>query len=183
MYAGGIATAGIAAVSAIMIAGLFIVSLLLWVLQIAAYWKIFTKAGQAGWKSLIPIYADYVLYKIAWKKSMFWMTLGIGIVAGAASALFSSFTTQMALSGVISVGGVAAMVLGAIAMIVLTIAALVIQIVFCVKLARAFGYGGGFAVGLILLEPVFLLVLGFGNAQYVKNRQQPVVAEQVEIEE
>src|SRR5436853_377378 len=26
------------------------------IIMIAAYWKIFTKAGQAGWKAIIPIY-------------------------------------------------------------------------------------------------------------------------------
>lgn len=35
-----------------------------YVLVIIAQWKIFTKAGEAGWKSLIPIYNVVVLYKI-----------------------------------------------------------------------------------------------------------------------
>lgn len=183
MYADGIATAGFAAASAIVIAGVLIVTLLLWVLQIAAYWNIFTKAGQAGWKSLIPIYADYVLYKIAWKKSMFWVTLGIGIVSGAASTVLLFFTTQTAMVGAISVGSVAAMALSVMVMLASAIVALVIQIVFCVKLSRAFGYGGGFAVGLIFLEPVFLLILGFDHSQYVKNQPQPMVAEEVADEE
>ncbi len=34
------------------------------VVAIVAYWKIFTKAGEAGWKSLIPIYNSVVLFKI-----------------------------------------------------------------------------------------------------------------------
>ena len=33
-----------------------------WILQIIANWNIFTKAGEAGWKSIIPIYGDYVSY-------------------------------------------------------------------------------------------------------------------------
>ena len=37
---------------------------------------------------------------------------------------------------------------------------------YCVKLARAFGRGIGFAIGLILLQPIFLLILGFGSDQY-----------------
>lgn len=36
------------------------------ILGIIAYWKVFVKAGQPGWKSLIPIYNIYILYKIAW---------------------------------------------------------------------------------------------------------------------
>lgn len=35
-----------------------------YVLLVIAQWKIFTKAGEAGWKSLIPIYNMVVLYKI-----------------------------------------------------------------------------------------------------------------------
>ena len=35
------------------------------VFTIIANWKIFTKAGEAGWKSLIPIYSSVILYRIA----------------------------------------------------------------------------------------------------------------------
>ena len=35
-----------------------------YVLIIVAQWKIFVKAGQEGWKALIPIYNVVVLYKI-----------------------------------------------------------------------------------------------------------------------
>ncbi|MBX4201808.1 signal peptidase I [Candidatus Saccharibacteria bacterium] len=34
------------------------------VVYVVAYWKIFEKAGQAGWKSLIPIYNTYIVLKI-----------------------------------------------------------------------------------------------------------------------
>lgn len=39
-------------------------------------------------------------------------------------------------------------------------------IVMNVKLAKSFGKGTGFAVGLILLEPIFEMILGFGDAKY-----------------
>lgn len=35
------------------------------ILTIIANWRIFTKAGEAGWKSIIPIYNVVVLFKIA----------------------------------------------------------------------------------------------------------------------
>jgi hypothetical protein len=41
-----------------------LISLVLIVIAIAAYWRIFTKAGEAGWKSIIPIYNIVVLLKI-----------------------------------------------------------------------------------------------------------------------
>ncbi len=33
-------------------------------------------------------------------------------------------------------------------------------------LSKSFGKGEGFTVGLILLTPIFILILGFGDAQY-----------------
>ena len=46
--------------------GIFlIISLVLVVLQIIAMWKLFTKAGEEGWKAIIPIYNLVILYKIS----------------------------------------------------------------------------------------------------------------------
>lgn len=39
-------------------------------------------------------------------------------------------------------------------------------IIAYVKLAKAFGKGTGFAIGLIFLSPIFMIMLGFGDAQY-----------------
>lgn len=39
-------------------------AIIFYVLQVVAMWKIFEKAGEAGWKSLIPIYNLYILLKI-----------------------------------------------------------------------------------------------------------------------
>lgn len=41
-----------------------LIILAFYVLIIVAQWKIFTKAGQEGWKAIIPIYNVVVLYKI-----------------------------------------------------------------------------------------------------------------------
>ena len=42
----------------------------------------------------------------------------------------------------------------------------IVGIVLCVDLAKSFGKGVGFAIGLILLPVIFLPILGFGSAQY-----------------
>ena len=45
-----------------------ILIVIIWyVLVVVASWHIFTKAGEPGWKSIIPIYNEYILYKISWK--------------------------------------------------------------------------------------------------------------------
>ena len=43
----------------------------------------------------------------------------------------------------------------------------VISIVMCFKLAKAFGQGIGFGFGLLFLTPIFMLILGFGGAEYI----------------
>ncbi len=43
-----------------------IISVALTVLGIIAMWNIFTKAGEAGWKSLIPILNTYTMFKIVY---------------------------------------------------------------------------------------------------------------------
>ena len=40
---------------------------------VVANWKLFTKAGEKGWKSLIPIYSTYVKIKIAFSGSKKWL--------------------------------------------------------------------------------------------------------------
>ena len=52
-------------------------------------------------------------------------------------------------------------------LLLIPIANIVISIITMVKLAKAFGKSGGFAVGLIFLGPIFMLILGFGDAQYL----------------
>lgn len=41
-----------------------IIALVMYVLLVIANWKIFTKAGEAGWKSLIPFYSTYIYVKL-----------------------------------------------------------------------------------------------------------------------
>lgn len=142
---------GLLIISSMMVLGgmYLIFAFVWWILQIIANQNIFTKAGEAGWKSLIPIYGDYVSYKIAWQTSYFWLNFILGILLSYVSN--ANLNESMFLSLIV---------------ILLKIALTVINIMYCVKLARAFGRGIGFAIGLILLQPIFLLILGFGSDQY-----------------
>lgn len=56
--------------------------------------------------------------------------------------------------------------LGAIIPIIGTIAVIVFTILTYIKLAKAFDKDGGFAVGLIFLNPIFMAILAFGNSKY-----------------
>ena len=42
-----------------------VIGLVILILQIIGMWKVFTKAGEKGWKSIIPIYNAVILFKIS----------------------------------------------------------------------------------------------------------------------
>ena len=104
------------------------------VFTIIANWKIFTKAGEAGWKSLIPIYSSVILYRIAGISP--WLILLYLLV------------WVPVIGPLISLG---------------------LTIYLMINLANAFGKSTGFAVGLILLNTIFIMILAFGNSEYQLN--------------
>lgn len=138
--------------SLIVLGGIYVaVAFVWWLLQVVANWKIFTKAGEAGWKSIIPVYSDYVSYRIAWQTSYFWITFILGIVASCVSGLANPDGNNTMILAIVSL---------------LRIIAGIISILYSVKLAKAFGKGIGFAIGLIFLSPIFMLILGLGDSTY-----------------
>lgn len=161
---------GLWALLGLLVVAIWLIAIAFLVLQVVGCWKLFEKAGQPGWKALIPVYADYTLYGIAWKKSMFWIVLGIGIATGLITAVLGAISGIMMEVSSMGYGiGAAIGAIGFLVSIAGAVAGAAMQIVFAVKLSRAFGHGGGFAIGLILLPPVFYLILGLGKSQYVQQ--------------
>src|SRR5437016_7320029 len=109
-----------------------IVGLLIAVLLIVATWKVFTKAGQPGWASIIPIYNLYIWCKIVGRPG-WWIIL-----------LLIPFVN------------------------------IIVGIILCIDMAKSFGKGVGFGIGLILLGVIFFPILGFGSAQYQGSAAGPV---------
>lgn len=54
--------------------------LLMVVVGIVAGWKIFEKAGEAGWKILIPFYNTYTLFKVAGRNGWWFLALAVPFV-------------------------------------------------------------------------------------------------------
>src|SRR5438309_11017703 len=101
-----------------------IVGLLIALLLIVAMWKVFTKAGQPGWASIIPIYNLYIWCKIVGRPG-WWIIL-----------------------------------------MLIPFVNIIVGIVLCIDMAKSFGKGPGFGIGLAFLGIIFLPILGFGSAQY-----------------
>lgn len=93
-------------------------------LIVISLWKIFQKAGEAGWKSIIPIYNLYIEYKITWGTGWLFLLMFVPVVGA------------------------------------------IMYVMTAYRLAKVFGKGILFALGLILFPYLFQLILGFGNARY-----------------
>lgn len=57
-----------------------VIALVIVIALLAACWRIYAKAGEAGWKALIPIYNVYIQYKIFWGNGLFFLLSLIPIV-------------------------------------------------------------------------------------------------------
>ena len=49
---------------------LWILYVAIYVLIVAGWWMIFTKAGQEGWKAIIPFYNFYIVLKIVGREAL-----------------------------------------------------------------------------------------------------------------
>ena len=153
------AVGGILGASLMMIA---LIGIAMFVLTVIARWKIFTKAGEEGWKSIIPIYSDYVEWKLSWNNiTMFWISLAL-IIGGYILGMVSGAYAVTADGSVAAAGGGFMGILSSI----LVLAGCVIMLIQKFKLFKAFGKGAGWFVAWIFFNNIMVLVLGFGSAQY-----------------
>ena len=103
---------------------LWFIYLAIYVLVVAGWWMIFTKAGEAGWKSIIPIWNILVILRIVGRE-WWWILL-----------------------------------------MLIPLVNIVIWVIVSLDLAKSFGRGTGFGIGLFILSPIFALILGFGSDTY-----------------
>ena len=135
------------------------------VIGIIGMWKMFKKAGKPGWAAIIPFYNVWVLGTIAFQNKgktigLLISTIAYSVLAGMSGTLTGSvtmgsttynYTSSAASSGDVVVSGLAGLA---------AIAYLVFSILCAISTAKAFGKGGGFAVGIIFLGPIFYMILG-----------------------
>jgi len=109
-------------------AGQVVLYLVFIALLVAAYWKIFAKAGKPGWAAIVPIYNVVVFLQVV-GRPVWWIIL-----------------------------------------LLIPIVGWIVGIVLMNDLAKAFGKGIGYTLGLIFLGPVFPLILGFGSDPYLGRK-------------
>lgn len=126
----------------------FILTLLFGVVWYVLYafgaYRPFQKAGITGWLAWIPIVNEYFTYKIAWNSEAFIIEAFSNFIAGFRNS--SGNKTFIA--------------------ILFSFVTLVINFIFSQKLAKAFGKSQLFGLGLFFFQPVFIMLLGYGDAEY-----------------
>lgn len=137
-----------------------------YILTVIAGWKIFTKAGIAGWKSLIPIYNEYLLFKLSGIKNWFWYVLVASIALGIAAAVAGYNPYDV---NVVNNFDYGAHPVFAILSFAVGVFGIVAMAKLANRLAKAFKKGTCFAVGLFFLPNIFQLILAFGEAKYDKK--------------
>ena len=142
--------------------GIFVLAYYL--LMVIASWKIFKKAGEPGWKSLIPIYNAYILYKIVGMKKWFWITLLVAFVGSIVTSAMGFDSQNLDNNSFTGTNLVAFLI-----MIAISIFAVCVEIVYSMRTAKIFGHGLGYTLGLIFLQSLFWLILGFGKSKYDKK--------------
>lgn len=117
-------------------------------------WFIFVKAGEKGWKALIPFYSDYVQYKIVWDGRIYLALLIGSIGSPLVGGIFGLIHPVL--------GTIISAILGVVVAGANAVAGMILDF----KYARAFGQNDYFAVGLYFLNNVFSAILAFGQCKY-----------------
>lgn len=119
---------------------IFLILLIVYIVWEVAYWKIFSKAGEKGWKSLIPIYNQYILCKVV-GVSPWWMLICAGaFVLSSVSEIFLSLSVA---------------------------ASIYFNILISLSLARSFGKSDGFGIVTFFFRVICFCILGFDKSKYL----------------
>jgi len=155
---------------------MLIIPLVVFAVFIAGVWQVFEKAGEAGWKSLIPIYNAYIGIRIS-GHSGWWLLVPVLLFVVLAGAWVLGVSMMI---GDTASTGATANTLGVLIQMIfvsLQIAWVVISVILY-DLSRSFGKGLGFTLGLAVLGFIFWPILGFGDAEYRGPVAHPNTVEQ-----
>ena len=140
---------GLGAIFAIF-AGIAAISVVTAIIRLVCRWRIFSKAGEKGWKALIPYYGTYTEFSFTWSKMQGLLMLGATLLSHIVMIATESGSLMFNIGSLLG-----------------TYAA-VLTLIQIHKLSLSFGRKFGFTLGLIFLNPIFMLILAFGKkSQYV----------------
>lgn len=128
---------------------LLIPILIVVVLMIVTNFKIYKKAGEEGWKCLIPYYNTWTECKfLGINTNWVWILIGSSFVFVFLDGLLDT-TIFSYLSYIVT---------------------FYFQVLRSISMAQSFGKDTGYGVGILFLQVVFLPMLAFGKSEYVGPR-------------
>lgn len=160
---------GLALIFIIFYLVLFLISLAVAVLNVIAQWRLFEKAGEHGWASLIPMYNYFVMVKIATGNyTLGWVYLAISIAYMFLSAVGSVI---LELSGSEhSLAYIGIMVMAFLLIVPVYVIAGYTSYMF----SKSYGKPTIWNVCMIFLSPILMIIMGFSkNTYYVGPKGIP----------
>ena len=124
----------------------FLITLPFLFILIISKWRLLNKAGEAGWKAIIPVYGDMVLCEVVGVWEYYPLAL-LGV------SLAGYFLDDSSIGSVLSLLYYAGNIY--------------YLVILNVSVAKSFGKDTGFGIGLLLLGIIFYPILAFGNNQYI----------------
>ena len=151
---------------------IFVCILIFYIFTVIAAWKIFEKAGERGWKALIPIYNFYIMFKIVNMKGWFWFVLIVSIIASIIVSATGAPNIYIVNETEIQAYNFGANPAAVVALIIEGVVTVWASIMFDWRLSKVFGHGAGYFIGLLFLPNIFWLILGFDKSKYHKKALQ-----------
>ena len=131
-----------------------VVMLITYICYAIGGYRVFTKFGEAGWKAFVPFYNTYIQYSKVWNANYGIASILLTIV----TAIGNNYVEG---SGVMS-----------FIMTIVGVAGFVLNLLCNIKLSKSFGHDVPFGIGLTLLQPIFIIILGFGSDEYIGNTSE-----------
>lgn len=150
---------------------IFVISLAVAVVQAIATWKLYEKAGEKGWTSIVPVYNFFQMVKIATGNHTFaWIYMGICAVY-VALTVFSSFLLEFSADNeIVGISRIFIMLVLFGLMILLYAVAGYVNFMF----SKAYGKSTAWSVCMIFFSPILIIIMGFDkNTVYVGTNGIP----------
>ncbi len=128
------------------------VIILIYLLLVAAEWKILTKAGEKGWKSLIPVYNVFISHHIIGMRHIWFILEIVTWTVELVFELVEKVPEWVDIAFGIPTGAIT----------------LIAGLIHINKLCNCFGKGTGFKIGMVFFPNVFTMIIAFGKAEYKK---------------
>jgi len=130
------------------------IPIICWAIQAIGKFFVFKKAGKTPWHAFIPVLSDWDQLDLSWNRMIAWFWV------------FVLFLSGLFVSGTVNAVFHMKPYIHDSLMIVLLITLMIIMVIDCYQLAKAFKKNFFFVLGLFFLFPIFMVILGLDNSVY-----------------